>query len=79
MRHRTVGWESGAAGRHSGVAGDAVVQPEGAAEWRKASGVARTCSGDMIRMPLSLEIRISTHFNTFSIDYRFYWTHILHI
>jgi len=32
MRHRTAGQESGAAGRHSGVAGDAVVQPEGAAE-----------------------------------------------
>ena len=27
---------------------------------------------DMIRMPLSTEIRISTHFDTFSIDYRFY-------
>jgi len=27
---------------------------------------------DRIRMPLSTEIRISTHFDTFSIDYRFY-------
>jgi len=36
MRHRTVGWESRAAGRHSGVAGDAVVQPEDAAERWKA-------------------------------------------
>ena len=26
----------------------------------------------MIRMPLSTEIRILTHFDTFSIDYRFY-------
>jgi len=34
-----------AARRHSGVAGDAVVQPEDAAEQRKASGVAGTCSG----------------------------------
>ena len=39
------GRESGAAGRHSGVAGDAVVQPEDVAERRKASGVAGTCSG----------------------------------
>jgi len=33
-----------ATGRESGAAGDAVVQPEDAAEQRKASGVARTCS-----------------------------------
>jgi len=45
MRHRAAGQESGAAGRHSGVAEDAVVQPEDAAEQRKASGVAGTCSG----------------------------------
>ena len=45
MRHRAAGQESGAAGRHSRVAGDAVVQPEDAAERRKASGVAGTCSG----------------------------------
>jgi len=44
MRHRAAGQESGAAGRHSGVAGDAVVQPEDVAERRKASGVAGTCS-----------------------------------
>jgi len=30
MRHRAAGRESGAAGRHSRVAGDAVVQPEDA-------------------------------------------------
>jgi len=40
MRHRAVGRESGAAGRHSGVAGDALVQPEDVAEQWKASGVA---------------------------------------
>jgi len=40
-----VGWESGAVRRHSGVAEDAVVQPEDAAERRKASGVAGMCSG----------------------------------
>jgi len=45
MQHRTAGRESGAAGRHSGVAEDTVVQPEDAAERRKASGVAGTCSG----------------------------------
>jgi len=44
MRYSAADWESGAAGRHSGVAGDAVVQPEDAAEWWKASGVARKCS-----------------------------------
>jgi len=38
MQHRVAGWESRAAG-------DAVVQPEDAAEQWKASGVARTCSG----------------------------------
>jgi len=45
MRHRTAGQESGAAGRHSRVAGDAVVQPEDAAERQKASGVTGMCSG----------------------------------
>ena len=45
MQHRATGWESGAARRHSGVAEGAVVQPEDAAEQRKASGVAGTCSG----------------------------------
>jgi len=45
MRHCAAGWESRAAGRHSGVAGDAVVQPENVAERRKASGVAGMCSG----------------------------------
>ena len=44
-RHRAAGWDSGAAGRHSGVAGDTVVQPEDAAEQQKASGVAGMCSG----------------------------------
>jgi len=33
------------AGQESRAAGDTVVQPEGAAELRKASGVAGTCSG----------------------------------
>jgi len=47
MRHCAVGRESGAAGRHSRVAGDAVVQPEDAAERRKASGVA----GDAVVQP----------------------------
>jgi len=45
MQHHTVGQESRAARRHSGVAGDTAVQPEDVAEWWKASGVARTCSG----------------------------------
>jgi len=44
-RHRAAGRESGAAGRHSRVAGDTVMQPEDVAERRKASGVAGTCSG----------------------------------
>jgi len=44
MQHCAAGQESGAARRHSGVAGDAVVQPENVAERRKASGVAGTCS-----------------------------------
>jgi len=34
--------------------------------------VLTSVSVDRIRMPLSTEIRISTHFDTFSIDYRFY-------
>ena len=45
MRHCAAGRESRAAGRHSGVTGDTVVQPEDVAERRKASGVAGTCSG----------------------------------
>jgi len=45
MRHRAADRESGAAGRHGKVAGDAVVQPEDVAERHKASGVAGTCSG----------------------------------